>query len=128
MKQAAFYLILAYGGMLLAVGLAGIFVAPWELDVIFSVNADATLLNQYRFLKAVEMGAGLFCLVYSKDILQRGRHATVFLALVAGGVFARSYAWLVDGRPAGMFLVFLLLEVLVLIVVAIQVCGARHGL
>ena len=48
-----------YTAMLLGVGASGIFVARWELTHVFSMplvagtTITATMLNQYRFLKAM---------------------------------------------------------------------------
>ena len=92
----------------------------WPADV------RATMLNQYRFLKAVELGAGLFCLAFRRDILAGGRPAGVFLAIVALGVAARTTAWIADGRPATLFVIFLVLEIVVLVVVLLHLRQA-HG-
>lgn len=106
---------LGYGLMLFFVGLYGIFHAPWELHTIFDLDPAAaghasTLLSQYRFLKAVEGGFGLFCLWQRREILDGGPASVIFLAGCGFGVFARTWSWAVDGRPASMFIVFLVLE------------------
>lgn len=106
---------LGYGLMLLFVGLYGIFQAPWELRTVFDLDPaaagqTATLLSQYRFLKAVEAGFGLFCLLQRRNILVGGPAAVIFLAGCGFGVFARIWSWAFDGRPARMFVLFLVLE------------------
>lgn len=126
LTMAASILHLGYSWMLVLVGAAGIFSAKWELATIFGLDparqlADpATLLNQYRFLKSVEFGAGPWCLAYRSDILKDDGAATLFLAIVGSGICARVSAWMVDGRPATAFLIFLLLEVLVFASVALH--------
>lgn len=116
-----------YSAMLLVVGAAGIATARWELATVFEIDpgswshdVQATMLNQYRFLKSVELGAGVFCLAYRADIMAGGRSSRIFLAIVALGVLARVFAWLVDGRPSVLFLIFLALEVLTLVAVALH--------
>lgn len=108
-----------YVAMLIIVGGAGIFIAEWELRTIFHLDlasmapdAEASLLNQYRFLKSIELGAGLFGLTFRREIFRGGDVLRVFLAFVFLGVFARSLAVLMDGVPWAGFLVFLVLELI----------------
>ncbi len=131
--SAAALLQLLYGLMLLAVGFVGVWTARQELQTIFGLAPDswtsdvqATFLNQYRFLKSMEFGAGLFCIVFRPSILQGGTAGAVFLAIVGAGVVARSFAWAVDGRPAALFVVFLVLELVVFITFAWHMRHA-HG-
>lgn len=124
---AAMTLQFGYAAMLVVVGAVGIVSARWEFGAVYGIDSSAwspdtqaTMLNQYRFLKSVELGAGVFCLAYRKSIMNGGLAATVFLTIVALGVCARSFAWIVDGRPATAFIVFLLLEALVFVAVVLQ--------
>jgi hypothetical protein len=101
---------LGYAAMLVVVGAAGIVSARWEFAAVYGIDpstwssdTQATMLNQYRFLKSVELGAGVLCLAYRRL-----------------GVAARSFAWLVDGRPATAFIVFLVLEALVFVAVVLH--------
>ena len=123
-SRTAVVLQLGYSVMLVVVGTAGILSARWELATIFKVDpsawppdVQATMLNQYRFLKGLELGSGVFCLAYRTDIMAGGRAAWVFLAIVAAGIAGRAYAWTVDGRPATAFVIFLVLEALVFVAV-----------
>jgi hypothetical protein len=57
--------------MLAVIGAAGILTARWELATAFGIDPSAwspdiqaTMLNQYRFLKSLELGAGIFCFAY----------------------------------------------------------------
>lgn len=132
MNRAASLLVLAYGLMLVAVGAAGIFTARFELYRLFGLDlggvGDArTFANQYGFLKGVELGAGSFCLLLRREILAGGNPGKAFVILVAGGIFARGFAWAVHGRPSALFIAFLLLEILVLIVFLIRPRGRRAG-
>jgi hypothetical protein len=120
-RRAAAFLVAAYGLMLLVVGAVGIFSARWELNRLFGIDlgeigSGASFANQYSFLKGVELGAGSFCLLLRRDILAGGAAGKAFIVLVAGGVFARALAWALEGRPSVVFIIFLLLEVLVLVV------------
>jgi hypothetical protein len=126
---SARWLQLLYSLMLLVVGFVGIWTARTELERLFHLQPSswtpdvaATVLNQYRFLKAVECGSGIFCILFRADIMAGGRHAAVFTAIVSLGIFARSVAWIADGRPHPLFIGFLVLEILVL---AVFVLNAR---
>jgi cytochrome b subunit of formate dehydrogenase len=108
-----------YSLMLIVVGASGIFIARWELATVFSLDmasmnesVRATLLNQYRFLKAVELAFGIFCISYRRDIFVRLRDVRVFLAGVSAGVAARLGSWLVDGTPEPAFMAFMALELI----------------
>ena len=118
---------LAYAVMLVGVGAAGIFTARWELTTVFGIvpsawpdAIQATMLNQYRFLKSVELGAGLFCLAYRPAILAGTRASVLFLSIVALGVGARTLSWIIDGRPSPLFITFLVLEACVFVAVALH--------
>ncbi|WP_174874903.1 DUF4345 domain-containing protein [Vogesella oryzae] len=106
-----------YALMLVGIGASGMLVAGWELPTVFAVDLPAmgepqraTLLNQYRFLKALELAFGLFCLAYRRDIFGQPRALCVFLAGLSAGVAARAGSWLADGMPRPIYLVFMALE------------------
>lgn len=120
MTALALICVYGYGATLFLVGLLGCVAGPWELSLLFGMTADATFFNQYRFLKAMEMVAGWFCLAYARDILFPGKVARMFVVLVAAGVLARALAWILDGTPRWPFLLFLWLEALVLAVVLVK--------
>ncbi len=122
---AASLLQLGYGVWLVIIGASGIVGAPWELATVFGIDPSAwplavrpTMLDQYRYLNSLELGAGVFCLVYRSAILAGERAALVFLAFVGMGICARIVSWLADGRPAGAFVIFMVLEIFVFIAVA----------
>ncbi len=126
MKRTALIAVIAYGLMLCVVGIAGILSARWELTQIFDLNmsaldthTQATFLNQYRFLKGLELGGGIFCLCLRQQILMGKTEGRVFLGLVGAGVITRSVAWIVDGRPSWPFVTFLVLEAVVFLITAL---------
>lgn len=116
--------LIGYGLMFLAVGVAGVFIAPWELERIFHVDPawlvqpeGATFLNQYRFLKAAEAAFGLFCLYHRRDILAGGQNFVIFVGGCALAILARALSWALEGMPCPVFIVFLVLEAITLILV-----------
>ena len=125
MTALAYLLFYGYVAMLIGVGIVGVFVAEGELTRVFHLALDrvsiidrSTFLNQYRFLKSAELGAGLFCFVRRNEIFRDPQLSRVFLALVLGGVFARAWSVVRDGRPRSLFLMFMALELLTAIAVA----------
>lgn len=118
---------------LVAIDPAGIFVARRELARVFGIKppnwplpAQATFLNRYGFLKSVEFSAGLVCFRFRSSILADGRASAIFLFFVGVGVGIRTRSWIVDGRPAPLFIVFLALEACVLLAVFVHL-GLLHG-
>lgn len=116
-----------YTLMLIGVGGSGILIARWELPQIFSVDLPAmgqapaaTLLNQYRFLKSIELASGLFCWLYRDRIWAGGEARALFLAGVLAGCTARALSIAMDGVPHWAFLVFLALELACALLMAIQ--------
>ena len=112
---------LLYALMLLFVGFVGVWTARTEIQLIFRLQVEswppdvaATFLNQYRFLKGLECGAGIFCVVFHSQIMEGGSHALTFVAIVLLGILGRTVAWIADGRPSALFLIFLALEIFVL--------------
>ena len=127
-------LTLVYVLALILVGGSGVFIAEWELQHVFALDTaalapsvEATLLNQYRFLKAVEFAAGVVCLIGFKQIFAEPRITRLFLLLVGAGVAARVLAIVVDGWPKPMFLVFLAVELAVFVLVALHHVRQRNG-
>lgn len=120
-------LTLVYALALTLVGGSGVFIAEWELQQVFALDtaalgssAEATLLNQYRFLKAIEFAAGVACLIGFEPIFAAPRITRLFLLLVGTGAGARVLAIVVDGWPNPMFLMFLGIELAVFALVAVH--------
>lgn len=114
------------------IGTSGLLTAPWELKEIFGLDPNwlasedaASFLNQYRFLKVIEGGFGLFGLLKLKSILDGGVSNIIFLTGCGLAVIARSFSWMVDGRPDAMFIAFLVIEALTFLLVLIHSKRAR---
>jgi hypothetical protein len=125
---------LGYSLMLLGVGFAGMWTASWELSTIFGLPAQsalpehgATFLSQYRFLKSVEFGAGIFGLAWRQAILAGKPPVLLFLVIVGGGVLARAIAWMANGRPSWPFVTFLALEALTFVLIVLNLRRGRGG-
>jgi hypothetical protein len=124
-----------YTLMLIGIGASGALIAPWELRTVFDVplagfsdSVQATLLNQYRFLKAIELAFGIFCLTYRREIFNRTSAHRVFLAGLFAGVAARLGSWLIDGTPKPVFLLFAALELVTGLLVWFAVHRQREAI
>jgi hypothetical protein len=127
MRQVARVFYYGYTLMLPGVGGSGVLIARWELPNIFAVDLSAmaaqpaaTLLNQYRFLKSMELAFGLFCWLYRGPIWAGGQARVLVLAGVFAGVAARTVSLAMDGVPQWAFPVFAALELVCGLLMAIQ--------
>jgi hypothetical protein len=121
--------------MLIGIGASGTLIAPWELRTVFDVPlagftdpVQATLLNQYRFLKAIELAFGIFCLAFRREIFDLTTAHRVFLAGLFAGVAGRLGGWLLDGAPKPVFLLFAVLELVTGLLVWFAVYQRRGAL
>jgi hypothetical protein len=108
-----------YAIMLLLIGSSGIFIAEWELKTFFHLRLEAmdgeshaTLLNQYRFLKSMELGFGAFALLFRKEIFAEPKFNRFFLAILFAGVGARLLSMIIDGQPQMAYFAFTALELI----------------
>jgi hypothetical protein len=70
-------------------------------------RAQANLLSQYRFLRAIELGFGLFAVRYWREIFTLRTYNRLFLVTMACGVAARLVSLGADGRPSIWMYAFL---------------------
>ena len=83
----------------------------FDLDVReLPLTTAASVLSQYRFLRLIELGFGLFALLFIREIYQHPKFNALFLSIMSAGVLARALSWQVDGRPKPVFGFFLLYE------------------
>jgi len=108
-----------WSGAVLVLGGLGIFTGAWELERIFRIDlagmgpvATANLLNQYRFLKAIEFGFGLFCFVFWREIFRSRVFNRLFVTVVFLGAAARALSIVIEGLPHWGFVGITLLEFL----------------
>lgn len=125
MKVLSYFFFYTYIGLVLIAGFWGAFINPYfdfkqlfhldpaSLDEYSRINA----LSQYRFLRALELGFGLFSIVFTRKIFSDKTFNTLFLAIMGSGVLARIVSWGIDGRPSPLFLFFLIYEFLGLTII-----------
>ncbi len=103
----------AYVATVLAAGFWGLVGARLDFPVLMGQQvggldhgAAANVLSQYRFLRGLEAGFGLFAVAYRRDILGGPSPVNrLFLAAMGLGIAGRLVGWAVDGRPRWVMLV-----------------------
>ena len=118
MKQLSYFFFYSYIGLILLAGFWGAFGNP-RLDHLWLFDLDTNtlpeesrinLLSQYRFLRALELGYGLFAIVFTKEIFTQKKFNTLFLLIMFSGVLARVVSLVVEGSPSMLFYFFLFYE------------------
>ena len=120
MKTIAYLLFYLYIGVFVLAGAWGAFGgADFDQRLLFQVDtstlsdiARASLLSQYRFLRAVELFFGIWAIAFTHEIFSVKKFNWLFLLLMGGGVIARIISLLFDGQPLPIFYFFLGYEIL----------------
>ena len=114
MRRMALIFFFGYVLTLVLAGAWGIVGARVDMHLLLRLHlgdlphrAQANLLSQYRFLRAIELGFGLFALRYWKQIFSLRSYNHVFLAAMACGVAARLVSLGADGGPSVWMYAFL---------------------
>lgn len=80
----------------------------------------ASALNQYRYMKSMELGFGLFALFFRNSIYSERRFNRFYLFVVFLGAAERALSVLVDGAPRPFYVAAIFLELAVGVVVFIS--------
>jgi hypothetical protein len=117
LKLTTFVLFYGYVGLLIVAGAWGIVFAEVDVPLLTGLDLDqvpadaaVNLLSQYRFLRAIELGFGVFALMHRHEIFANVRYNALFLSVMAAGVGARLLSLVVDGTPSATMLFFLVTE------------------
>lgn len=118
MKKLNYFFFYTYIGLVILAGFWGAFLGA-DLDHRLLLNLDtrtladttrANVLSQYRFLRAMELGFGLFAIVFRTEIFTDKKFNTLFLVIMLAGVLARLISLFADGSPHWIFYFFLIYE------------------
>lgn len=118
MKKLSYFFFFTYIGLVVLAGFWGAFVYPsFEFEFMFGIDVSQlqdferiNLLSQYRFLRALELGFGLFALVFIKEIFSEHKFNRLFLTIMGLGIIARVFSWVFDGTPSYLTMFFLFYE------------------
>ncbi len=118
MRTLSYFFFYTYIGLILVAGFWGAFIgARVDQHMLLNLNIKAltettraNVLTQYRFLRAIELGFGLFSITFRKEIFTVKKFNTLFLTIMLSGVVARVISLLADGSPNWIFYFFLIYE------------------
>ncbi len=117
MRATALVLFYGYVLLLILAGAWGIVGARADLPILLhlpleqlSEDAEANVLSQYRFLRAMELGFGSFALMFREHIFTQSAYNRLFLGTMGAGVIARLISLVADGRPSMIMFTFLAWE------------------
>ena len=125
MTILSYFFFYTYIGLVIIAGFWGAFINPYfDFKQLFHLDPSTlpdysriNILSQYRFLRALELGFGLFSVMYVKYIFTKRSFNMLFLIIMGSGVMARILSLVVDGRPSNLFLFFLTYEFIGLLVI-----------
>ena len=118
MKVIANFFFFTYVGLVVVAGFWGGFINPvWDFDFLFSLDVKTlsnfertNLLSQYRFLRGLELGFGIFALYFFKKIFSEIVFHRLFLTIMGLGILARLFSWIFDGNPSILTKFFMIYE------------------
>ncbi|HAQ20762.1 MAG TPA: hypothetical protein DCR40_16250 [Prolixibacteraceae bacterium] len=125
MRSANYFFYYSYIGLVIVAGFWGAFINP-EFDHRLLFNLDTVtltdyqrinLLSQYRFLRAIELGFGIFAILYVKNIFSEKKFNRLFIFIMSAGVLSRIVSIILDGTPSFMMLFFLAFELAGVVVI-----------
>lgn len=132
-----YFFFYTYIGLVLLAGFWGAFVAPQlDFEYLFALDlhsleeqARTNMLSQYRFLRALELGYGLFAIVFLKEIFSVQKFNLLFLVVMACGIMARVFSGWQEGTPNGWTIFFLFYEATGWLLIAVYSTqkGIYHG-
>lgn len=124
LRWANYIFFYGYVGTLILAGIWGVFFA--QIDILLLLNiqinqlppvAAANLLSQYRFLRAIEFGFGLFAFVFREQIYFDRIYNRLFLSVMTFGIVARLIATILDGPSALIMYLFALFEIIGIVII-----------
>jgi hypothetical protein len=100
-------LFFGYVGALVGAGAWGALFAKTDMATIAGFHprdelperTAATVLSQHRFLRAMELGFGLFAMRSRERIETEAAWNRLFLSAMGFGIAVRAVGWVADGRP-----------------------------
>jgi len=125
MKFTAYFFFYGYIGLVMLAGFWGAFLgADFDHQLLFNLDTSSlesdtrtNLLSQYRFLRAIEFGYGLFAILFTKEIFSLKKFNRLYLAIMFAGVLARTVSIVDDGSPSALFYLFLIFEFIGVVVI-----------
>ena len=132
LRRVSLVFFFVYVALLIVAGAWGIVGARFDIRVLLQLHVHdlphrtaANLLSQYRFLRAIELGFGVFALTNRQRIYSLRSYNRLFLSVMTAGVAARLVSLALDGTPSWWMFVFLGWELVGVILIFL---ATRSGL
>ena len=132
LRRVSLVFFFVYVALLIVAGAWGIVGARLDMHVLLQLHihdlphrAATNLLSQYRFLRAIELGFGVFALTNRQRIYSLRSYNRLFLSVMTAGVAARLVSLALDGTPSWWMFVFLGWELVGVILIFL---ATRSGL
>ncbi|NEU09156.1 DUF4345 domain-containing protein [Flavihumibacter sp. R14] len=133
MRPASHFFFYTYIGLVVAAGFWGAFINPYfDFRLLFGMDINSlqdthriNLLSQYRFLRALELGFGIFALLFKKEIFSHPRFNLLFLLIMGSGIMARLVSIVADGIPNFLALFFMGYELIGWIIIYLYTRGHK---
>jgi Domain of unknown function (DUF4345) len=132
LRRASLFFFFVYVALLIVAGAWGIVGARVDMWVLLRLRINdlpdrtaANLLSQYRFLRAMELGFGVFAFTHWRRIYTLRSYNRLFLSVMTAGVAARLLSLALDGRTSWWMYLFLGWE---LVGVVLIFLATRSGL
>ena len=114
MKFLAYFFFYTYVGLVLLAGIWGAFFgARLDQELLFNFDISqvnpttaASILTQYRFLRLLEFGFGLFAILFRKEIFSITTFNYLFTGVMFLGAQVRLLSYFADGPPLWVFYFF----------------------
>ncbi|MEA2302520.1 MAG: hypothetical protein QOE44_3055 [Solirubrobacteraceae bacterium] len=113
LRRASDVLFYGYVGLMVVAGAWGVVFGRFDQSRLLGLDLDrlaprteANVMTQYRFLRAIELGFGLFAILYKEPIYQKRAFNRLFLFTMTAGVAGRGLSLRLDGTPSPIMYVF----------------------
>lgn len=135
MRKLSYFFFYTYIGLVVLAGFWGAFISPsFDFNLLFDLNIkeltefqSVNLLSQYRFLRAIELGFGIFSLMFIRQIFTDKKYNSLFLLIMLSGILARLFSLFFDGKPGKLTLFFMIYEAVGLVMIFFYTKGKVYG-
>lgn len=125
MRSANYFFYYSYIGLVIIAGFWGAFINPdFDYRLLFNFDTHTltdyqriNMLSQYRFLRAIELGFGIFAFLFVKNIFSEKQFNRLFIFIMGAGILSRIMSILMDGSPGGLMFFFLGFELVGVVVI-----------
>lgn len=130
LPRVARVLYFAYAAAFIVFGALSVAATPTEMQWLYGmeprvVPEGAILLNQYRFLRVVEVGFGLLLLVFRREVFTEPRANAAVLGVFFAIPASRTLSIVLDGWSGTFLFTFMLAEYAIFAILAL---GSRTAL